>query len=112
MPKRLHRQIQGYLHPDRAAGHREEQARMTKALQEFNALPVAFVDEDEKARRQKAKDDADRETAERMARGEAEHWKNYRKRRAAWEKGQETKRRNAEAKARESGTTGTQKQSA
>ena len=71
---RLYRLIMLSLSPDNAPSDKEKQALLTKAFQEFKAVPVAFVDEKIKARLRKASEDLDaamRERAEAMGTGPA-----------------------------------------
>ena len=62
---RLYRLIMSSLSPDNAPSDKEKQALLTKAFQEFKAVPVAFVDEEEKARLRKASEDLDAAMRER-----------------------------------------------
>jgi len=48
MSKRLHRQILGWLHPDRAHGDDAQRERLEKCFQEFSAIKFTFLDVDER----------------------------------------------------------------
>jgi hypothetical protein len=98
MDEAVYKLIQKFLHPDLTTDPTEKQRRH-EALTAFHGLPIAKVTMDERKAAEKEARRWAAETEEKRKQGEAI----YRKRRAAGLKAQETRRRNAEAKAREAG---------